>query len=56
MSHPPIHGENASSPELEPTPQGANSVLIFSTVSFTMMFAVWLMFGILGTPIQKEFD
>lgn len=55
MSHPPIHGENASSPELEPTPQGANSVLIFSTVSFTMMFAVWLMFGILGTPIQKEF-
>jgi NNP family nitrate/nitrite transporter-like MFS transporter len=26
-----------------------------STAAFTAMFAVWLMFGILGVPIQKEF-
>ena len=30
-------------------------VLTLSTVSFTLMFAVWLMFGILGKPIQQEF-
>lgn len=38
-----------------PSPQrGANAVLVMSTLSFTVMFAVWLMFGILGVPIQKE--
>jgi NNP family nitrate/nitrite transporter-like MFS transporter len=30
-------------------------VLTLSTVSFTLMFAVWLMFGILGKPISEEF-
>lgn len=30
------------------------SVLIASTSAFTALFAVWLMFGILGKPIQKE--
>ncbi len=34
---------------------GAYSVLTMSTLSFTLMFAVWLMFGILGKPIQEEF-
>ena len=29
-------------------------VLWLSTISFTLMFAVWLMFGVLGVPIQKE--
>lgn len=38
-----------------PTPQGANRVLTMSTIAFTLMFAVWLMFGILGKPIQEEF-
>ncbi len=33
---------------------GATRVLVMSTVAFTLMFAVWLMFGILGVPIQKE--
>ena len=33
---------------------GANRVLWMSTIAFTLMFAVWLMFGILGVPIQKE--
>ena len=34
---------------------GRNRVLWLSTVAFTLMFAVWLMFGILGKPIQEEF-
>ncbi len=33
-----------------PTP----AVLVLSTVAFTLQFAVWLMFGVLGVPIQKE--
>jgi len=34
---------------------GATRVLALSTFAFTLMFAVWLMFGVLGIPIQKEF-
>lgn len=34
---------------------GSGRVLTLSTIAFTLMFAVWLMFGILGKPIQKEF-
>ncbi len=30
------------------------SVLTLSTIGFTLMFAVWLMFGVLGIPIRKE--
>ncbi|MGJ6980503.1 MFS transporter [Aestuariimicrobium soli] len=37
-----------------PTSRGAGRVLTVSTLAFTLMFAVWLMFGILGIPIQKE--
>ncbi|MDO4718251.1 MAG: nitrate/nitrite transporter [Propionibacteriaceae bacterium] len=36
------------------TGKGAGRVLTMSTIAFTLMFAVWLMFGILGLPIQKE--
>ncbi len=36
------------------TGPGANRVLALSTIDFTVMFAVWLMFGILGIEIQKE--
>lgn len=32
-----------------------NSVLTLSFIAFTLMFAVWLQFGILAIPIQKEF-
>ncbi|AZA13431.1 nitrate/nitrite transporter [Corynebacterium choanae] len=42
-------------PATTTTPKGANAVLTLSTAAFTLMFAVWLMFGILGTPIQEEF-
>ena len=34
---------------------GAARVLTMSSISFTLMFAVWLMFGILGKSIQDEF-
>ncbi|HRQ21812.1 MAG TPA: nitrate/nitrite transporter [Anaerolineales bacterium] len=30
------------------------NVLALSTIGFTLMFAVWLMFGVLGIPIRKE--
>lgn len=33
----------------------ANRILILSTLAFTLMFAVWLEFGVLAIPIQKEF-
>ncbi len=37
------------------TEQGRVSVLVMSTLGFTLMFAVWLMFGVLGIPIREEF-
>ncbi|GAA1627272.1 MFS transporter [Catellatospora bangladeshensis] len=37
------------------TAAGRHRVLWLSTISFTVMFAVWLMFGILGKPISQEF-
>lgn len=35
---------------------GRNRVLTLSTIAFTLLFAVWLMFGILGKPISEEYD
>ncbi len=35
--------------------KSATRVLILSTGGFTLLFAVWMMFGVLGIPIQKEF-
>lgn len=34
---------------------GRRRVLLLSTTGFTLMFAVWLMFGVLGIPIRDEF-
>jgi NNP family nitrate/nitrite transporter-like MFS transporter len=34
--------------------RGAARVLTLSTVAFTLLFAVWLMFGVLGVPIREE--
>lgn len=45
-------GGDAKAAEI--TPRGANRVMVMSTIDFTVMFAVWLMFGILGIEIQKE--
>lgn len=41
-------------PPVHDTGRGATRVLVMSTIAFTVMFAVWLMFGILGIEIQKE--
>ena len=41
-------------PPIHDTGKGAGRVLTMSSIAFTLMFAVWLMFGILGVPIQKE--
>lgn len=35
-------------------PSAANRVLTLSTTAFTLLFAVWLMLGVLGVPIQAE--
>jgi NNP family nitrate/nitrite transporter-like MFS transporter len=32
----------------------ARRVLLLSTIAFTTLFAVWLMFGVLGVPLKKE--
>jgi NNP family nitrate/nitrite transporter-like MFS transporter len=34
----------------------AISVLIVSTLAFTVCFMVWLMFGVIGVPIKKELN
>jgi NNP family nitrate/nitrite transporter-like MFS transporter len=34
---------------------GKGRVLAISTIAFTLMFAVWMMFGVLGIPIKEEF-
>ncbi len=35
--------------------RGRVAVLVWSSIAFTLMFAVWLMFGVLGIPIRDEF-
>lgn len=37
------------------TRRGQAAVLGLSTTGFTLLFAVWLMFGVLGIPIRDEF-
>src|SRR5262245_8718462 len=32
----------------------ARRVLILSTTAFTVLFAVWLMLGVLGVPLKEE--
>ena len=48
------HGTTAADVETKGT-RARPASLWMSTIAFTLMFAVWLMFGILGVPIQKEF-
>ncbi len=43
-----------SNPQSLKAEPGARRVLALSTISFTLLFAVWLMFGVLGVPIKKE--
>lgn len=49
---------NLSATTPTPTPSddtgGALRVLTLSTTAFTLLFAVWLMFAVIGIPIQQE--
>ncbi|MCM5572352.1 NarK/NasA family nitrate transporter [Burkholderiaceae bacterium FT117] len=38
----------------KPLPKGAIPVLASSTLAFTVCFAVWMMFAVIGVPIKKE--
>lgn len=38
-----------------PEAPGAYRVLSMATIGFTLMFAAWMMFGVLGISIQEEF-
>lgn len=42
-------------PDAESTERGRGRVLTVSSIGFTLMFAVWLMFGVLGIKIRDEF-
>lgn len=50
--HDPVRGQDGTTGVVGP---GPTRVLVLSTAGFTLMFAVWLMFGILGKPISAEF-
>ena len=49
------NGGTAMGPDAESTERGRGRVLSISTIGFTLMFAVWLMFGVLGIKIRDEF-
>jgi NNP family nitrate/nitrite transporter-like MFS transporter len=54
----PQHVTEKAVTELETekiTETGKTRVLILSSIGFTLIFAVWLMFGVLGIPIREEF-
>ena len=42
-------------PATEPAVPAETRVLLLSSLAFTLLFAVWLMFGVLAIPIKKEF-
>ena len=55
MSNKALSGTPSPSPASALPPQpGATRVLTLSTAAFTLLFAVWLMFGVLGVPIKDE--
>jgi MFS transporter, NNP family, nitrate/nitrite transporter len=47
----------STAPGTEPAPSGRDAarVLAFSTIAFTLLFAVWVMFAIVGLPLRDEF-
>jgi MFS transporter, NNP family, nitrate/nitrite transporter len=47
--------ESTTSPAGVAEQRARRRVLVLSTLGFTLMFAVWLMFGVLGVPIRDEF-
>ena len=54
-----IHARNASDSgpvPAAPRSRQALSVLIVSTLAFTVCFMVWMMFGVIGIPIKKALN
>ena len=56
MKHVSLAQPSASAAASAPADEAAlaNRVLVLSTVAFTLLFAVWLMLGVLALPIQQE--
>ncbi len=50
----PSTARTAASPAPVPAARQAWSVLIASTLAFTVCFMVWMMFGVIGIPIKKQ--
>lgn len=50
----PSAGEPGVAHTPEPQAKGSTAVVTMSTIAFTVMFAVWMMFGILAGPIRAE--
>ena len=44
----------SESAAIAPATGAGKSVLVLSTTAFTLLFAVWLMFGVLGKPIRTD--
>jgi len=56
LAPPPTAAPSALTDDDGPgTAHDRRRVLVLSTTGFTLMFAVWLMFGVLGIPIRDEF-
>lgn len=55
MSHTSGLRQVTAEPAAGEPERGRGRVLVMSTLGFTLMFAVWLMFGVLGVPIREEF-
>ncbi|MDE2613045.1 MAG: MFS transporter, partial [Burkholderiales bacterium] len=51
----PATGVQVTADNAPPTRQ-AWSVLIVSTLAFTVCFMVWMMFGVIGIPIKKALN
>ena len=49
-------GRAADPPAAVPVARQAWSVLIVSTLAFTVCFMVWMMFGVIGIPIRKALN
>ncbi len=54
LTPPPVVGTEIAVDSDAQEARDRRRVLVLSTTGFTLMFAVWLMFGVLGIPIRDE--
>ena len=54
--YPICHTKTMSDTASPSVPRQAWSVLIVSTLAFTVCFMVWMMFGVIGIPIKRALD